>query len=268
VALTTHPASELENGWFSVEPIDEHTFAISEYGQWMKVHSYLISGEQKAVLVDTGLGVGNIRKIVEQLTPLPVEVVTSHAHWDHTGGHALFERFSVHQAEREWIEGGFDEEAKKIRGYLIREPFTKEPPEEFDLDNYKPTSCPVKHIHQGGDRVELGGRSLRLIHTPGHSPGHVCVYEESSGLLVSADLLYQGVLLAGLRFSNPRDFRDSLIRLRALPRIGQILPGHGRLSVPIDLLDEAIDAFESLDREGLLEKGKGLHEFNRLKVHL
>lgn len=268
MALRTHPASQLENGWFTVELIDEQTFAISEYGQWMKVHSYLIAGEEKAVLVDTGLGVGNIRKIVEQLTSLPVEVVTSHAHWDHTGGHPRFERFSIHEAERDWIEGGFDDEAKKIRGYLIREPFTREPPEAFDLDTFRPTSCPVNHLHRDGDRIDLGGRSLRLIHTPGHSPGHICVYEESSGLLVSADLLYQGVLLAGLRFSDSRAFKDSLIRLRDLPRIGHILPGHGRLPVSRDLLDEAVDAFENLDREGLLENGSGLHKFDRLKVHL
>ncbi|MCZ6674387.1 MAG: MBL fold metallo-hydrolase [Verrucomicrobia bacterium] len=263
-----HPASELENNWFTIDTIDESTFAFSEYGQWMKVHSYLFVGKEKAVLVDTGLGVGNIRTLVNAITQLPIELVTTHAHWDHTGGHQLFDNFSAHILERDWIEGGFERYSKEIAGYLVKEPFTKPPPNDFDLSKYRPYEHKVKRLHKDGDILDIGDRQLEIIHTPGHSPGHVAVYEEASGYLVTADLLYKGVLLAGLQFSNAQDYRSSLRRLRSLPKIEKLLPGHGRLEIPTDLLDEALNAFDELAEKGQLNNKGSLHTFDRLKIKL
>ena len=53
------------DSWFTVEKIDCNTFAISEYKHWEETHSYLLCGEKMAVLIDTGLGISNIRKIVD-----------------------------------------------------------------------------------------------------------------------------------------------------------------------------------------------------------
>ena len=264
----TLPISTLENNWFTIDEIDPSTFGISEYGQWMKLHSYLFMGKDKAILVDTGLGVGNIRAVVESLTSLPVEVITSHAHWDHTGGHHLFEWFSAHPLESEWIEKSSERDAKGISDWIIKEPFTKEAPPEFDIEQYQPFQGKVENFHSDGDVFDLGGRHLRIIHTPGHSPGHVCVYDEARGFLVTADLLYQGVLLGGLKYSDPLDFQRSLLRLKTLPNINKLLPGHGRLDIENELLNEAIEAFDSLAEKGLLKKKSGLHKFEHLKVSL
>ena len=59
--------------------------------------------EQQAILIDTGLGVSNIKDIVSNLTNLPIMVVTKHVHWDHIGGHSYFNSIAVHQAEQEWL---------------------------------------------------------------------------------------------------------------------------------------------------------------------
>ena len=75
------------NDWFTVEQIDSRTFAISEYRHWEETHCYLLCGMDKALLIDTGLGVANIREAVDELTDLPVTAVTTHVHWDHIGGH-------------------------------------------------------------------------------------------------------------------------------------------------------------------------------------
>lgn len=263
-----HPPSNLENNWFTIEEIDASTFGIGEYGQWMKVHSYLFIGSETAILADTGLGVANIRTVVESLTELPVKVITTHAHWDHTGGHHLFDWFSAHTLEREWIEKDFDREAKEIRDWLVKVPFTREAPTEFDIKQYKPFQGKVEHLHSDGDVFDLGGRRLKIIHTPGHSPGHVALYEEERGYVATADLLYQGVLLGGLQYSDPVNYRDSLLRLKGLPHIQKLLPGHGRLDIENDLLDEAIQGFDEISEKGRLEKGSGLHSFARLKIQL
>lgn len=88
------------NNWFTVEQIDFQTFVISEYNHWEETHCYLLCGEESAVLIDTGLGVSNIRKIVGSLTELPVMAVTTHVHWDHIGGHRYFHNIAVHEAAR------------------------------------------------------------------------------------------------------------------------------------------------------------------------
>ena len=73
--------------WFTVEKIDEDTYAISEYQHWEETHCYLLCGTKRALLIDTGLGVANIKEVVDKLTMLPIFVVTTHVHWDHIGGH-------------------------------------------------------------------------------------------------------------------------------------------------------------------------------------
>ena len=93
--------------WFTIEQIDSQTFAIIEYKHWEETHCYLLCGQNKAVLIDTGLGVSNIREVVDRLTNLPVMVVTTHIHWDHIGGHRYFDNIAVHEAERDWLATRF-----------------------------------------------------------------------------------------------------------------------------------------------------------------
>jgi len=89
--------------WFTIEEIDNNTFVISEYGHWEETHCYVLNGTDRCLLIDTGLGVGNIREQVQQLTDKPVTVVTTHVHYDHFVGHKYFPDFYVHEAEVDWI---------------------------------------------------------------------------------------------------------------------------------------------------------------------
>ena len=73
------------DSWFTVEQIDQDTFVISEYKHWEETHCYLLCGTKRAILIDTGLGVSNIREVIDGLTKLPVTVITTHVHWDHIG---------------------------------------------------------------------------------------------------------------------------------------------------------------------------------------
>lgn len=95
------------DNWFTVEQIDHDTFSISEYRHWEETHCYLLCGEKSALLIDTGLGVASIGKIVDDLTKLPVMAAATHVHWDHIGGHKYFDAIAVHEAERDWLAAGF-----------------------------------------------------------------------------------------------------------------------------------------------------------------
>ena len=104
--------------WFSVEPLDETTFAITEDGQWEQVHCYLFVGSERAALVDTGTGIGDIRELVRALVDLPIMVLTTHVHWDHIGGHGLFDERLVHSLDAGWLRNGIPQPLESQRGKL------------------------------------------------------------------------------------------------------------------------------------------------------
>ena len=95
------------DSWFTVEQIDQDTFVISEYKHWEETHCYLLCGTKRAILIDTGLGVSNIREVIDGLTKLPVTVITTHVHWDHIGGHKYFDNIAVHEEEKDWLSVRF-----------------------------------------------------------------------------------------------------------------------------------------------------------------
>lgn len=234
----------------------------------MKLHSYLFIGSERSLLFDTGLGIANIHPLATSLTSKPISVVSTHAHWDHIGNHDLFSDIWIHPAEKDWLIDGYAKEEAEIREFLLERPFTTEPPQEFKIENYRPPRCHPTKLIQDEESVDLGNRLITLYHTPGHSPGHICAHEPARGYLVTGDLIYQGTLLAGLEHSAPLTYLESLQRVSRLPNINQLLPGHGRLEIKTDLIQEAIDAFQQLKRTGQLEKGSGRHPFRRMLIHL
>lgn len=110
----------MDNNWFTIEQIDRDTFSISEYKHWEETHCYLLCGEKYAILIDTGLGVSNISRIVDSLTKLPVMTVTTHVHWDHIGGHKYFDNIAVHEAEKDWLSVRFPIPLQVVKNNLTR----------------------------------------------------------------------------------------------------------------------------------------------------
>lgn len=209
--------------WFTIEAIDATTFAISEYQHWEQVHSYLLIGKQRAALIDTGIGVKNIREEVEKLTDLPILVLTTHVHWDHIGGHDLFDDIAVHQADSDWLSYHFPLSLEAVKHNLLHQPF--EFPEGFHIDHYQVPQVQPSQLLADGDQIDLGGRIIQVYHTPGHSPGHCCYYEPENQYLYSGDLIYKGELHAFYPSTNPCHFAHSVDRIANLA-ITRLLPGH------------------------------------------
>ena len=120
--------------WFTVEKIDKDTFAISEYKHWEETHCYLLCGDKQAVLIDTGLGVDNIKNVVDGLTTLPILVLTTHVHWDHIGGHKYFDHIAVFENEKSWLSGHFPISLNSVKEMLMDRPCDF--PEGFNINNY------------------------------------------------------------------------------------------------------------------------------------
>ena len=253
------------NDWFTVEEIDEQTFAISEYRHWEETHCYLLCGQDKAVLIDTGLGVSDIKNVADSLTTLPVAVLTTHVHWDHIGGHRLFGRVAVHEAEKDWINGQFPLPLEQVKEQLTKPPCVF--PEDFDVDAYRLFQGEPQIILRDGDCFDLGGRTIRVLHTPGHSPGHCCFYEPERRYLYSGDLIYKGCLDAFYPTTDPQLFFRSVKRLTELD-ISRVFPGHHDLDIPVSLIGEIKADFSQIEKSGQLKQGNGLFDFGDIRIHI
>lgn len=250
--------------WFTVEQIDANTYRLSEYRHWEKTHCYLLLGTERALLIDTGLGIGNIGDAVRRLTKLPVVAMATHAHWDHVGGHACCAAYYVHEAEVAWLRGAFPLPLQAVRSMVVRDCVL---PEGFDVEQYTIFAGNEARILRDGDSIDLGSRSVQALHTPGHSPGHMCVWEEARGYLWTGDLVYRGTLYASYPSTDPEAYAASAKRVAALP-IQRVLPGHHAADVRVEMVRQVATALQRLQADGLLRHGSGRHAFDGFDICL
>ncbi|EST30656.1 hypothetical protein M878_18230 [Streptomyces roseochromogenus subsp. oscitans DS 12.976] len=111
----------------------------------------------------------------------------------------------------------------------------------YDPRTHRVDPLPVTRTLLDGDTLAVGGRTLTVLHLPGHTPGCIALYEERTGALYTGDVLYDGELIDDLPESDPPAYRRSLARLERLVDLGVrvVLPGHGRPFGPDRLRDLA-----------------------------
>jgi glyoxylase-like metal-dependent hydrolase (beta-lactamase superfamily II) len=202
------------------------------------VNSFLVQGKKSAVLLDTGLGVADIRAIAEDLTDKPLLVVNSHYHFDHTGGNRLFDQIAIHrhgaellqsqppdglaQAYMEYTQRLIDawgpyKNADDIYFHLLTvERLVRPLPAGFDPAGYRVVPTYPTRLLDDGDVLDLGGRRLHVLHTPGHSPDCICLLDRENGLLFGGDTINTGPVYAHLEDSDLQRFADSTARLSAM----------------------------------------------------
>jgi len=250
--------------WFTVETIDGDTHVISEYRHWEEMHSYLLEGDERALLIDTGLGICDISAEVGRLTDKPVTAVATHVHWDHIGGHRYYPDFYAHADELDWLSGGFPLDMETIRGMVVDR---CDLPEGYDVGTYEFfQGTPTRVLHDGNS-IDLGGRVIEVLHTPGHSPGHMCFWEAGRGYLFTGDLVYKDTLFAYYPSTDPQAYLASLEKVAALP-VRRVLPAHHTLDIQPEILVRMRDAFRQLDAEGKLHHGSGTFDYGDWAVWL
>lgn len=255
--------------WFHVAPIEPGLHIVAEPGH---VFSWLIAGSDRCVLLDTGLGLADISAAVAPFAGAPVTVINSHVHFDHVGGNQLFERIAMHELGPEWIErgtraeylSGYSELAGGMRGswaslrdldrsdwFLVGpdETVREWPTERLEQLGWSIDPPPPTHLLADGDIVELGDRALRVIHTPGHAPDHICLVDEVAGILFAQDQAYYGPQLICEEGSDLDDYARSMRRLadELAGAVRIVYTAHClRYSVPPRFLTELADAAEGV----------------------
>lgn len=250
--------------WFTIDTLDPKTHILSEYRHWEETHCYLLEGTDRALLIDTGLGICDISAEVRGLTGKPVAAAATHIHWDHVGGHKYYPEFYAHAAELDWLSGGFPLSLETIRGMVLDR---CDPPEDFDVAAYTFFQGTPTRLLSDGDTIDLGGRTVTALHTPGHSPGHLCFWEAERGWLYTGDLVYKDTLFAYYPSTDPQAYLRSLEKLAALP-VKRVFPAHHSLDVEPELILRMRDAFRELDRAGRLHHGSGTFDYGDWAVWL
>lgn len=221
---------EQSEDWFEVYRIDDDIFAIYEPGQFEEVISFLIIGEDFALMFDTGLGIGNIRRVVDQLTDKDIVVLNSHTHYDHIGGNHLFD--TIYGTSLDYTrERSMGSPPEAVSGFL-REGWVWKPlPDEFVEAEFRSHAFEIDHYVSEGDVIDIGGRRLEILFTPGHAPDSICLLDRENRQLFTGDTFYLAPLYTHLVGSNFDDYVLTASRLAGLAgEIDQAITSH---NVPV-----------------------------------
>ena len=257
--------------WFEVYQVSVGTFALLEPNHCEEVISYLVLGSERAALIDTGMGIGNIQEEVERLTDLPVIVVNTHSHFDHVGDDHRFDDVWAFDDDDEvaWIERGCTR--AECAKYMGPDSYVNLPA-GFDPTAYAIQPSPVTRRLRHLEAIELGARTLTVHHTPGHSPGSICLLDSRDALLFTGDTFYPGTLYAHLEGSNLDAYLRSMRYLRGLlDRVSHLCPAHNEAYAPKEMLARAQDAFERIASGQAafeLQDGTRLYRFEGFSARL
>jgi len=174
-----------------------------------------VRGRARDLLFDSGLGHFSLRAHVPLVAERDLLCVASHTHFDHIGCHHEFGQCAVHAAEAEILADPRNEWTLADR-YATEEMFDRLP-EGWDTARYKVKPAAVGRVLAHGDVIDLGDRAFEVVHTPGHSPGGIGLFEKKTGIFLSGDIVYDGPLIDDAYHSDVAVYVETLERLRALP---------------------------------------------------
>ena len=247
----------VRSDWFEVYRVRPGVFALYEGHQAEEVISYLIVGERKALLFDTGMGIAPIRPVVEQLTKLPVTVLNSHTHYDHIGGNYEFTDILAMDTAftRERATHGYsntvmrDEVAPgNLCGHL---------PKGFDPASYRARPFRITGTVHDGSVIDLGGRKLEVISVPGHTPDSIALLDRSHRLLFTGDTFYVGPIWLFEPETDLNAYARSTARLASLAgSLDLLLPGHNTPAVSPAYLPKLRDAAQAILKGTVKESGR------------
>ncbi len=242
-AFEKHPAS---NSWFEVYEVEPGVFAIYEPAQWQEVISYLIIGNDNALLFDTGNGIGNIQAVVEQLTDKPVTVLNSHTHFDHVGGNHQFSQIlSVSTAFSVANSRGLDNEMVKTEA--SPEALCHGLPPGVTQTDHRILPFEITGQVREGTIIDLGTRKLEVLQVPGHTDDSIALLDRDAGFLWTGDTFYEGPIWLYFPETDLAAYRQSIARLATLaPELTALFPAHNTPKASPDLLIETQKAFEQV----------------------
>jgi glyoxylase-like metal-dependent hydrolase (beta-lactamase superfamily II) len=235
----------IRDPWFEVYKVAPAVFAIYEPHQFEETISYLIVGDKQAALFDTGMGISDLKKVTAELTQLPIIVLNSHTHNDHVGNNWQFETIYGMNTDftRENARGSrADAQAELAPGQICGML-----PKGFDPKTYVTRPWKISSYMHDGDRIDLGGRWLQVIATPGHTPDAISLLDHANGLLFTGDTYYPAPIWLYRPETDLDAYDASIRRLATLaPQIKTVLGAHNIPVASPSVLPRLVTAFAAV----------------------
>jgi len=242
--------------WFDVTSLGEGRYQVSEGEGQLPCHSFVVTDGGEAVLIDTGLGVGDLRETVVDLAGVVPRVVLTHSHWDHIGAAHQFDDVVIDERERGAdgrvaIDSLTDEfnmrPGQFVAGWLEQ---GKEFPDGFDPDSYAIEPVDDVGLVEPGETLSVGSIPLEVIGIPGHSSGQLALLDRDAGICFGADLVEPGSgAHAHLEFSDLDVYRETMDRVidyRDEGAFDTIVTGHCEPIEDLSILDDMKTALEAV----------------------
>jgi glyoxylase-like metal-dependent hydrolase (beta-lactamase superfamily II) len=243
-AYSNFEKSNISTDWFEVYEVETDVWAIYEPFQWQEVISYLIIGRDSALLFDTGNGIDNIKAIVDQLTDKPVQVLNSHSHFDHIGGNYQF-REILSPSTIFSVANSRGNDSQQVKMEASAEALCKSLPAGVTKENHHIEPYSITAQVRDGDIIDLGSRSLEVLHIPGHTDDSIALLDRDSGLLWTGDSFYEGPIWLFFPETDLAAYETSLARLVSLvPQLKALFPAHNIPKSKPSMLVETLHAFE------------------------
>lgn len=222
---------------FAHKEITPHIIRIQDQ---LGVFMYLIIGDEKACLLDTGYGYGDIKNYVERLTDKPIFVILTHGHIDHAGGAGLFNEVYMNPKDKTVFQQHMDN--------VYRRRFLKFNNISVDVDTFVPVKDVVDLLPmQDGQEWELGGITLQAIEVPGHTHGMTMILMKEERTILFGDGCGVNVLLFEDYSTSVQTYYESLQRLKTKESTyDYIIRNHGTGESEKDLLDEVLLCCEDI----------------------
>ncbi len=218
------------------------------------VISYLVVGKTGALLIDTAYGFADLRQIVQELTPLPITVVNTHGHIDHTGGNFYFDNpVCIHEADVAVYKRHNSPQLHRYAEQVIR-PFqiiffwrSILPKHPEANDNLRMNFDNFRFVREG-ESFDLGGLTPRIVEIPGHTQGSIAVLIPEKRLVFTSDGANPDTWLFLPESTNLSTYAKSLRKLESLD-FDHMLTGHTEQLFPKRVLSDWIAVAENPDRE-------------------
>lgn len=207
------------------------------------VYAYLIEeGREKAVLIDTCSGAGNIKKHVECLTQKPLVVICTHGHVDHAGGTFGFE--NVYLSAKDYELAKIHTTTDFRRGYFD----SNVPSNSFSLDHYVPQRNGEYLDLVDGQVFDLGNITLEAITLSGHTQGMTCILVQELRTLLLGDGCNIFTFLFSPESSSVQDYKDSLQTLlrRHGEKFDTVWFSHGQNSGTKTVVNDCIELCDEI----------------------
>lgn len=212
--------------WYGIQPQDHEIIRFREIhvDPYAVGDIWLVRGSQRDLVVDTGSGIVPSAPVVEAVSGKSVCAVALNCYYDHAGGWHGFAERACHSLDAPALMDPRQESAL-VSDYLTEATLWALPRPGYAAADYRMVGAEPTRRLEDGDVIDLGNRSLEVLHMPGRSPGGIALWEARTGSLFTSDMLYDGDHGLAWPPDDPQAYIASLRRMRELP-VAYVYPGH------------------------------------------